>query len=45
MGTLSEEILCQVVVGLHTVAEVWKELKKKFADATMDRELTLHHHL
>lgn len=44
MGTLSEVILCQVV-GLHTTIEVWKELKKKFADATMCRELALHHHL
>lgn len=26
MGTLSEEILCEVV-------DVWKELKKRFADA------------
>lgn len=38
MGTLSKEILCEVV-------DVWKELKKKFADATMDRELALHHQL
>lgn len=41
MGTLSEEILFQVVGLLHTTADVWKELKK-FADTTMNWEYALH---
>lgn len=44
IGALHEEILRQVV-GLETAADVWRVLKNTFNKATMNRELTLHHHL
>lgn len=44
IGTLSKEILREVV-KLNSIVDVSKALKKTFNKSTMDRELTLHHHL
>lgn len=44
IGTLCEEVLGQAV-GLNTAADVWSARKNTFNKATMDRELTLRHHL